>query len=118
MVRGQIANFPRQAHKPLDLGSSMTYSTTTDIGRRTDRLFDDHESNICILDADGGERIAGTEFRAPAKMLVMEPNGLLTLLRDRRSAELLSLPDSAGGGRRPRGDHLDESLNIPKRTGE
>lgn len=101
MVRGQIANFPRQAHKPLDLGSSMTYSTTTDIGRRTDRLFDDHESNICILDADGGERIAGTEFRAPAKMLVMEPNGLLTLHNETEDqAELLPYQIAAGGGRR------------------
>ncbi|MBO7206942.1 MAG: hypothetical protein J6W10_04945 [Kiritimatiellae bacterium] len=53
----------------------MTYTTTAaDSGKKKV----DYLSNITILDADGGEKIAGSELRSSARLLVLEPSGLLT----------------------------------------
>ncbi len=91
VVRGQVANFMNKDHKPIDLGGSMTYTTAAaDSGKKSDRVKVNHESNICILDADGGEKISGTELRSSARMLVMEPSGLLTVHNESEDrAELL-----------------------------
>ena len=75
VVLGQVANFANQDYKPINLGGSMTYTTTAaDSGKKKV----DYLSNITILDADGGEKIAGSELRSSARLLVLEPSGLLT----------------------------------------
>ena len=86
LVRGQVANFMREQHKPLEIAGSgvmgmggMGGAQTMDFNKRQERVVVDHESDICILDAEGGEKINGTELRAPAKMLVMGANGLLSI---------------------------------------
>ena len=77
VVLGQVANFMNKDHKPINLGGTMTYTTSADSGKKKPEKVD-HLSNICILDADGGEKIAGSELRSSARLLVLEPSGLLT----------------------------------------
>ena len=75
VVLGQVANFANQDYKPINLGGSMTYTTSaSDTGKKKV----DYLSNICILDADGGEKIAGSDLRSSARLLVLEPSGLLS----------------------------------------
>ena len=87
VVLGQVANFANEDYRPIDLGGSMTYTTAaSDSGKKKV----DYLSNICILDADGGEKIAGSEFRSSARLLVLEPSGLLTFHSESEDkAELL-----------------------------
>ena len=76
VVLGQVANFANQDYKPINLGGSMTYTTAADADTGKKKV--DHLSNICILDADGGEKISGSELRSSARLLVLEPSGLLS----------------------------------------
>ncbi len=91
VVRGQVANFQGEQHKPIDLGGSMAYSTgAADQGKRSDRVRVNHESDICVLDADGGMKIGGTDLRSPGRMLVLQPSGLLSVHSESEDkAELL-----------------------------
>lgn len=100
VVRGQVANFLREQHRPIDMGGTGVMSgNMSDTGRRPERVYVNHESDICILDAEGGEKIGGTELRAPAKMLVMNPSGLVTVHDETADKSELAPYLNPSGGR-------------------
>lgn len=110
LSRGQVANFLREARKPVNMigaGVSTAPSTEGPSRRNTARTTDDHISNICLLDSIGGYsvKIGGRgsvqTLVGPAKILVLEPSGLVKIREldaDQRERERYS--ESSGGPRR------------------
>lgn len=89
VIRGQVANFLKQNHKPVESSAPSTMGgaemgimpTTKRKRKKTDKSGKvvDHISDVCILDVFGGYRLPTGEQRSPGKLLILEPNGLVQL---------------------------------------
>ncbi|MBR5627380.1 MAG: hypothetical protein IKW74_07155, partial [Thermoguttaceae bacterium] len=101
VVRGQVANFMHQSHKPLNdsagMGgmtgmmdlTAMTGNTGGKNKKKTTNKSVDHVSNVCVLDFEGGRKISGTQLRSPGKMIVLDPNGLVEVHEAKEDARKL-----------------------------
>lgn len=82
VVRGQVANFYKEQHKPIEMDGVPTISSSTNKNNRKNaRVTVDHVSDVCVLDSSGGYKIPGGDLRSPAKLLLLEPSGLVELRR-------------------------------------
>ena len=113
VVRGQVANFVRQTHKPLEtrtattmgMGSmdpmggmdpSMMGKSKKKKGAGKDTKTVDHISDVCVLDLFGGYRIPGSDLRSPGKMLLLEPSGLVQIKEVREDTRELKRIEQGG----------------------
>lgn len=96
--RGQVANFLGEQYTPINLAG--VYTTSADTGKSQRSAKVDHKSDVCIVDAEGGEKIADSELTSQSKLLVMEPSGLLTIHSGSEDAEELLPYLNASGIRR------------------
>ncbi|MDO4588037.1 MAG: hypothetical protein Q4C95_12210 [Planctomycetia bacterium] len=85
VVRGQVANFEGQTHRPLDntgyIGGMGSMSGMGGMGyaanmKKATTKTVNHVSDVCILDAIGGRKITGETKRSPGKILVLDSTGL------------------------------------------
>ncbi len=110
LARGQVANF-REAHKPIELsgmgvnrgamgndgprgmtpGNEGGSSTITKKEKRNTRQQDDHISNLCLVDALGGQNVkAGLyDLQTPSQTLFLDENGLIKIHKIRSDAKEL-----------------------------
>ncbi|MDD3590731.1 MAG: hypothetical protein PHO46_10750 [Thermoguttaceae bacterium] len=55
-----------------------------------------HISNVCVVDALGGNKIsASSDYTSPGKVIVLEPNGLMTVREVKEDARELSRYDGS-----------------------
>lgn len=109
LARGQVANFLREARKPVNMtGAGVSAAPAADGPSRKNnaRTTDDHISNICLLDSLGGYNVkiggrgSTQTLVGPAKILVLEPSGLVKIREldtDQRERKRYEQP---GGQRR------------------
>ena len=105
MKRGQVANFYRQSHNPINvqggLSSDMMYDDygssagKKNKNKKATKSTVDHISDITIVDALGGVKIAGSEFNSPGKVMILEPNGLLQVREIKEDARELGRYDGS-----------------------
>lgn len=102
MKRGQVANFYRQSHNPINvqggLSSEMMYADYGGGGSKKGKKGKstvDHISDITIVDALGGVKISGSEFNSPGKIMILEPNGLLQVREVKEDARELGRYDGS-----------------------
>ena len=89
VIRGQVANFLKQNHKPIESAAPSIMSgmdmpaqaPTKKKKKKTEKggKVVDHISDICVLDVFGGYRLPTGDQRSPGKLLILEPNGLIQL---------------------------------------
>ena len=104
MVRGQVANYPREAYKPIALsGIGVTQGMEMQpMGKKNKNAKSepvDYISDVCVLDTVGGEKINGSDLRSPVTLLVLDPNGLIELRKLDEDTQELSLYQGFSQGR-------------------
>lgn len=118
VVRGQVANFPKQTHKPLESNRQSTLGMSPEMGmdpmmaggsskskkkKETGKMVD-HVSDVCVMDVFGGYKLPGGDLRSPARALILQPNGLVQtryLSEDKR--ELNRFEKGTSGNANPMG---------------
>ena len=107
--RGAVANFYNQSHNPVNVqgglssdmmmmgGDMMGGSTGKGKGKSSKKTVN-HISDETLVDALGGVKITGSDFRSPGKVLLLEPNGLLQVREVKEDARELGRYDGSNTG--------------------
>ena len=102
--RGQVCNFPGQTHDPVNVSGGMTMDMmygdmgggSAKKGGKNQKKAVNHISNVCIVDGLGGEKISGvSDYTAPGKILILEPNGLMRVREVKEDARELGRYDGS-----------------------
>lgn len=100
MKRGQVANFYKQTHNPVQVSGGMTsdmygmQGMTGGKGANTSKSVD-HVSDITIVDALGGVKTSSDGLNSPGKVMILEPNGILQVRELKEDARELSRYDGS-----------------------
>lgn len=112
--RGQLANFYKKPHTAVNVAGSlgggmsgmggMTGGGYAQAGGRGGKKGGggkvvDHITDVCLLDVDGGVKIGKSgDLRSPGKILLLEPNGQMTVREVKEDARELGRYDGSQSG--------------------
>lgn len=99
MKRGQVANFYKQTHNPVQVSGGMTSDMygmqgAGGKGGNTTKSVD-HVSDITVVDALGGVKTNSEGLNSPGKIMILEPNGILQVRELKEDARELSRYDGS-----------------------
>ena len=105
LARGQMANWPREKHNPIDLnGAGITRMDsvlgTTGKKDKKGKGVDNHHSDLCLIDAFGGQEVQAGAYKVqtPSEAFFLDPNGLIQIHEVRTdNRELQRYKPSASG---------------------
>jgi len=105
LVRGQVANFMKEQHKPINTSRAAQMApqgmNAGNKSAKNVRLTDNHISNICLLDSLGGDsvKVGNCEARRPAEVLFLDSSGIVKIRNlETDTRELNRYAEPAGGG--------------------
>ncbi|MBQ9372481.1 MAG: hypothetical protein IJU03_09845 [Thermoguttaceae bacterium] len=114
LKRGAVANFMNQSHNPVNVQGGMSGDMMNEMyyggssskkGKgKSGKKTVNHISDITVVDALGGVKLPDSELTSPAKIMILEPNGLLEIREIKEDARELSRYDGSndmmgmGGG--------------------
>ena len=87
LARGQMANWPREKHNPVDLnGVGITrmdsvLGSTSKKDNKKGKGVDNHHSDLCLIDAFGGQEVQAGAYKVqtPSEAFFLDPNGLIKI---------------------------------------
>ncbi len=113
--RGQIANFYKKPHNAVDVAGArgmmggmggsggMAGGGYAQAGGRGGKKGGgkvvDHITDVCLVDVEGGVKIGKSgDLRSPGRILLLEPNGQMTVREVKEDARELGRYDGSQGG--------------------